>query len=112
MSAAHQMANILNPRIILWSQGHPERRLKKNKKATEEQEAIVIEDAVADGCVAELQSQQLPTIQHTFTLSRIYNELIPGGEWHICRNDDRDVPVLDNIMRYQNRAQFYQHLAD
>jgi hypothetical protein len=62
MAAAHQMANAQNPRKIIWLQGHPERRLKKNEKLTEEQEAITIADAVADRRVAELQGQQLPTI--------------------------------------------------
>jgi hypothetical protein len=74
--------------------------VKKDDKPTEEQEATAITNAVADGRVAELQGQQLPTIQHTLTLSHIYNELIPVGQWHIRRNYDRNVPVLDNIMRY------------
>jgi hypothetical protein len=77
MSAAYQMANVRNQRKRLWSQGHPERRLKKNEKPNEEQKAITIADDVADGRATELQVQQLPTIQHTLALSHIYNELIP-----------------------------------
>jgi hypothetical protein len=34
------------------------------------------------------------------------------GQLHIRRNYDRDVPVLDNIMRYHHRAQLHQYLAD
>jgi hypothetical protein len=55
-------------------------------KKNEEQEAIAIVDAVADGHVVKLQGQQLPMIKH--------------------------VPVLDNIMRYLHRAQLHQYLAD
>jgi hypothetical protein len=64
-------------------------------------------DAVTNGRVAELQGQQLPMIQYTLTLSHIYNKLIFVRQWHIRRNDDRDVPVLDNIMRYQHREQLH-----
>jgi hypothetical protein len=50
--------------------------------------------------------------QHTITLSYICNELIPVGQWHIRKSDDRDVSVPDHIMRYQHRAQLHQYLAD
>jgi hypothetical protein len=46
------------------------------------------------------------------SLSHIYNELIPVRQWHICRYDDCDVPVLDNIIRYQYQAQLRQYLSD
>jgi hypothetical protein len=105
------MANVRNPRKILWSQGSLERRLKKNK-TTEEQEAIAIADAFADGRIAELQGQQLQMIQHTFTPSHIYNELIPVGQLHIRRNNDRKIPVLTDSMKYQHQPQLYQYLAD
>jgi hypothetical protein len=44
--------------------------------------------------------KQLPTIMHSLSLSPIFNELIPIGQWHLRRNDDRTIPVLDNIMSY------------
>jgi hypothetical protein len=79
MLVAHQTTNAQNLRKMLWSQGHPERRLKKNEKPTEEQEAIAIVDAAvdaaADGSVVELPGQQLPTIQHTLTLYSRHIEL-------------------------------------
>jgi hypothetical protein len=106
------MANVQNLRKILWSQGHPERRLKINKNPTKEQEAIAIADAVVDGRVAKLQGHQLPTIQYTITLSHICNELISVGHLHIHRNDDRNVSVLDNIIRHQRRAPLHQFLND
>ena len=111
MSAAHRMTNVkLIPRQVLWSQEHPERRLKMGDTATEQQEAIAIADAVCEGKQAVLLGKQLPTIMHSLSLSHIFNELIPIGQWHLRRNDDRTVPVLDNIMSYQHRTQLKTYL--
>ena len=100
MSAAHRMTNVkLIPRQVLWSQGHPERRLKMGDTATEQQEAIAIADAVCEGKQAVLLGKQLPTIMHSLSLSHIFNELIPIGQWHLRRNDDRTVPVLITLCR-------------
>jgi hypothetical protein len=103
------------PRLVHWIRSHPEKDPERYQNPSELDKGIFMADILADSAnapIKSLGSTRLPAvITETLSLTHIMDEIIPMYEWHLRSANDHNLPVLDDPMAYQHRAQLRQMTA-
>jgi hypothetical protein len=99
------------PRTIHWIRSHPEKDSARYTNPSELDKGIFMADILADSANAPIKSlgntRLPPVLAETLSLTNIMDEIIPLHEWHFRAADNHNLPILDDPIAYQQRAQLH-----
>ena len=108
-SAMHHLALSGQIGRFSWVKGHPERDKERKDLTSRKDIGIFMADRVADGDMKTLHEKGLHSICHTLNFENVLNEIIPPNQWHFRTLDSRKLPILDDLIHHQHRAQMHAY---